>query len=607
MKEIEITNLCNVNNILNAFPINKLIFWIGAGIDFNAPTSLPLGNGLTDMILKLSCGDKFYTFLDIWASISKYMIEITNNEVFISSRPRLETIIEAVREFEEHQLKKELIINGLMTFSSSYFHPNYEHYILAYLLNQGANIVTTNYGDFIYSAYKEQFGEDKIHHIENDLHIYKAENTWESSIFHIHGISEDLNTIGANLSNVKNRLPKSFIKKFENWINNDFCFIFLGYSGLDTLDVNPFFTSQKENQNNSTGIYIRHSQVIDKNLHNISNNEKNLLYPFKYKYICPCITGEFLRCFKELNNVVSYDINKTNWKEIFCRYATAYSQEYSNAFLLGLCYRLGINITSFFSMEEWINKTTNAENIDSWYKNYYALENATIIGDDKTIENKGKYLKSKNDTLAELHYYYSLGNIEKVIEKSSSIIDLRIQVEEHFKLNKVIDWTISTQLNRHVDYLVNKILDSADSFVESIKIVQHMDVLGDLIVCFEYIIQEGYDAVLEVNQINTAYRSLALCQAFNNMIEKSLINLKVSLDNYADISSINGVVLTELYNSLVLIIDYCLNQKSNSLEKAEIKLNNSKKLISKFELFRYKNRCIKIENVYNHMLNNKCM
>lgn len=607
MGNIEITSLRDINNKLKSFPINKLIFWVGSGIDSNDPTSLPLGNELTDLILKLSCGDKFITFQNIWKDNSEYISDITNHEVIISNIPRLETIIEAIREFEDHQLKKESIISGLKTFSSSYFYPNHEHYILAYLLNQGANIVTTNYGDFICSAFREQFGNNKIHHVKNDLHIYKTENAWESSVFHIHGISEDLNTIGANLSNVKNRLPKSFIDKFEYWINNDFCFIFLGYSGLDTLDVNPLFKSQMKNQNNSLGIYVRHSQLFDKSFNNISNNEKTLLYPFKFKYICPCVTGEFLNSFKKCDCMVNNDVNKTSWKEIFRRHSKAYSYEYSNAFLLGLCYRLGLNITSFFSTEEWVNKTTNTENIDSWYKNYYAFENATIIGDSITIENKGKYLKSKNDTLAELDYYYSYGNIEKVIEKSCSIIDLRIQIENCFKLNKVIDWNISTQLNRHVDYLINKLLDNKGDLVESINILQQMNVLDNLIECFEYIIQEGYDAVLEVNQINTAYRSLALCQALKNLIKKSLINLKIALDNYADISSINGVVLTELNTSLVLIIDYCLNLNPKSLEKADTKLITSQKLINKLGLFRYKNKCTKIRNLYNYVFNNMHM
>lgn len=80
----------------------------------------------------------------------------------------------------------------------------------------------------------------------------------------------------------------------------------------------------------------------------------------------------------------------------------------------------------------------------------------------------------------------------------------------------------------------------------------------------------GYDYVLDVHQISTAYRSLALCQALlGEPIEDTMDNLSVALNNYADISSVNGVAMTLIYEALVYLIDFKNNKNFRSLRHAE--------------------------------------
>ena len=45
-----------IDNLLKSFNPNKIVFWVGAGIDADAPTCLPIGNQLTEYVLELSCG-----------------------------------------------------------------------------------------------------------------------------------------------------------------------------------------------------------------------------------------------------------------------------------------------------------------------------------------------------------------------------------------------------------------------------------------------------------------------------------------------------------------------------------------------------------------------
>ena len=603
--EEKILELKNIQKIINKIPVNKLVFWVGAGIDANAPTSLPLGGGLTNSVLKLSCASQYENVLRIWNNSYKYISDSTNNKINISSQPRLETVIEIIREFESHQFKKESIINAFKVFSSSYFSPNREHFILAYLLHLGANIVTTNYGDFISFAYKKLYGIDKIFHKQSDLHIYQTCNKWKSSIYHIHGVSNDLKTIGVNLSNVKKKLPNSFIDKFIYWFKNGYYFIYLGYSGLDTLDVNPFLVSQMNKSNKATGVYIRHTSSCSKVHSKVTNNEKVLLCPFKNKYICPCKTSDFLSFYKNFDGMDFEDDNSNEiWSDIFNQVAIKYSQDCSNTFLLGLCYKLGINITSIFPAEEWIEITSKYSNIDQWYINYYIFENASIVGDFKSIESKGLYLLKRKDYLAEIDYLYFTGNIEQVLKMMPSISFLKKQVKTCIETKTTVDWNISTQLNRHVDILIFEILENPAMFLTLIKRIQNLNILKKLIYCFTSIVEGGYDFTCEVNQINTAYRSLAICQALNNdAITTSINNLNTALINYADISSINGVVLTELYLSLILMIDYCLNNHVESLKKAQSQLILSNRLINGLSMCRYKNRLNKIELLYDYLIN----
>lgn len=42
--------------MIKKYPINKLVFWVGAGIDRDSPTELPLGYELTVEILERTCG-----------------------------------------------------------------------------------------------------------------------------------------------------------------------------------------------------------------------------------------------------------------------------------------------------------------------------------------------------------------------------------------------------------------------------------------------------------------------------------------------------------------------------------------------------------------------
>ncbi|MCM1245277.1 MAG: SIR2 family protein [Roseburia sp.] len=591
MEEIGLKSVEELRNGLAKTPPNKIVFWIGAGIDHGEPTGLPLGYGLTDLVLQLSCGDKVTKVIEGWEKNCRSIKSLVGEELELYERPRLETIIETVREFENHQIKKQSVMQGLYCFSSKEFRYNNEHYLLAQYLHKGANIVTTNYGDFIKKAYEDKYGMGQIIHENKDMHLYRAKNRWSSCIYHIHGISSDLETIGANLTTVKNSLPKSFRKIFRYWLKTECVFIFMGYSGLDSLDVNPFlktFYSEKHTK----GVYVRHS--TETKIKPVSKKEEILLNPFEEKTVCPCLTSEFFSALNDYHQMKKLTPQKeiSKWQDTFKEYAVSYSKEYSDVFILGLCYRLGLSITKILGTKKWIQNVTSS-NIDSWYKIYYSFENAVITKQNRIVKRQGKCLLriNGNDELAKSDYEVARGNSYK------TVCSFNKEMPQHIKClllsNKMIDWSVSTKINRYVEYIFFEKLKSVmlcdrkkykNLLPENIKIARES---------IQLIIEGGYDCVIDIHQIMTAYRTLALCQSLLDIdVQECIKNIDIALYAYADVSSINGVVLTILYKAIILLLDYKDKKNIESLIKARNDLKAVRKLFQECGLKKYYKRLI---------------
>ena len=129
MDRSEIINLLN-----NPKNMRNVVFWVGAGIDADAPTSLPLGEELTNFVLKQT---------------------VDYAEDFINANPRLETIFNCIRLLEENIVSKTVDNPFLMGMQSFwYVQPNNNHFFLASKIKEGASVVTCNFDNCISMAYK---------------------------------------------------------------------------------------------------------------------------------------------------------------------------------------------------------------------------------------------------------------------------------------------------------------------------------------------------------------------------------------------------------------------------------------------------------------------
>ena len=110
------------------------------------------------------------------------------------------------------------------------------------------------------------------------------------------------------------------------------------------------------------------------------------------------------------------------------------------------------------------------------------------------------------------------------------------------------------------------------------------------------IVDEGYDIVLEVNQINTAYRSLAICYAFlENERELIFKYLDKALFNYADVSSIDGIIGVYIYRTVSNLILYTKNYKLQLLENAITNFEMVKNYVFAIRMKKYYKTIYKLE------------
>lgn len=295
--------------------LSKTIFWVGAGIGAETPCNLPLGNGLTDAFLKAMLGDEqAEKFILYWNNhIPKIRDSIKGNNwnaptsmtVYTPDdvrsgnaweRPRLEFIIGEMnkldQEFQdisfqklenERRYKRQYAIESLSHFTEA--EPNLLHYWLADFARAGATIVTANFDTCIEKALNvvplsKPTSLDGVRGIE----------TTSGFIYHIHGVAADENiqsNLGATINNVSKRLPEAFTKKLEKCFQDGYNIVFIGYSGLDFFDVQPFFEGLNSGSYPGKAIYL-HFCKDDRECEEAAKRSKRyqyLLNPFAEKVI----------------------------------------------------------------------------------------------------------------------------------------------------------------------------------------------------------------------------------------------------------------------------------------------------------------------------------
>lgn len=555
-------------NLIKKYTPSKIIFWVGSGIDYNKPTCLPLAKELLTEILNLSCGIEY----------SKKLLESFESMNSVGDIPRMETVISEIKRFENELSGPSTIITGFYSFLDA--PPNDSHQILAQYLKRGANIVTTNYGNLVSKAFNLQYGDNSFPitpKFDDVLKMYTYSNPTITSgkIYHIHGVANNLKTVGISLDEVKNDLTTEFKKLLSYWIDNNYCFIFLGYSCSDTLDVNTFFENYQTNSSNQSTCIIIDFSTKNSFISKPNSKFQSILSPFHKQIVYQTNTTLFLDLIKIEEYTPCITIYQPfQWLDWFKDNIVPYNPILNKYITIGLIKTLGLSPSEILP-KKWYQKTNDKSLFKrEWYANYYGMN---IIPVYKFFSKRKFANQLTDDNLTKSDKY--IKNLR--IKKAASVCMPLLQVKKF--LTKIdcnstiqkIDWQQSGSLNRNALWIIFDILKSP--ITTSRKITKHYNDAQIITECNNIIIDLGGSFVVDFTQIITAMRyNGILSMIYENNYEKAVLFLKKSAFLYKDISSMDGVVRCNLYLAFIEWINYKRNHNTQSLDNAKEYLNNTK-------------------------------
>ena len=307
-------NIILVKDNLTWMSLNpaKTIFWVGAGVSFDTPSNLPLGNALTDTYLDMMLGDKAEQFILYWnnhipairncVKEGKWSAPVSSTPYSIADlksgkaweRPRLEFIIGEMNKLDQEFQKiafeepanrnryyHQCSIEALAHFAEA--EPNLLHYWLADFAKAGATVITANFDTCIEKA----LGAGNKPTVCDGV---KGVETKAGFIYHFHGVATDSdiqNNLGATVNNISKRLPEGLTNKLIKCFEAGYNIVFVGYSGLDFFDVRPFFEGLQTETYSGKAIYL-HFCVDEQKCEEAMKTDKYyeyLLTPFKERAV----------------------------------------------------------------------------------------------------------------------------------------------------------------------------------------------------------------------------------------------------------------------------------------------------------------------------------
>lgn len=196
-------------NMINNY--SNTIFWIGAGVDADWPTLLPVGNRLMRYVLHTVFPDEVVVQNSIDDNAVEMLYRLRADKlnefgIYINERHgeefplirngiRLETVISVVRSFESDASTTgrlvarndgKFFLEGFRSFAEA--EPNIAHFKLAYFLHKGASVVTSNYDTCILKAYNLLYRRKLREHRLTDQ-IYRYDDEKKSGrLYYFHGI-----------------------------------------------------------------------------------------------------------------------------------------------------------------------------------------------------------------------------------------------------------------------------------------------------------------------------------------------------------------------------------------------------------------------------------
>ncbi len=514
------------DEILSAYPMNKWVIWVGAGVSCAPPTNLPLGIPLTQFVLSHACSPEVSVRLTrIWDKSNEICSDDGNPQPF-GAAPRLETVLGVVDNAES--ISPELaydFMSGFTAFDDAPYNSN--HLCLAKLLSDGASIVTTNFDSCIQNAFTDEIRPGialQREKVEN-AYRFRCPEVETGALWHIHGAAIDISGLGATIRNVKRGLPNQFTIELKSLLSDGCLLMFLGYSASDSFDVNLFFSRLRTREyQNSTAVFFQHETA------SLPANADILLKPFGERI------KEFVDTGKTLHSISGHRDPRVQapvfeWNGAFLDSTDLGAGSKIKGYLtcrlareLGLSFRLLDSNAYGLAMK-------NRDLFDNWELHRTLASNCRMIGKSKK-EQLHDHSARDYDLLG---YSYSQGDL-KAAKKPAKSID--VLLEESKDPMSELDWDTYTPMSAHCRPIINKYL--INPLLRRVEEPDRRDV-ENLMKLVTQLGDRPLRNVVHLNQVATAWRFATLFRALLGG-DQDLETERNILSLYAEASSIQGFV-----------------------------------------------------------------
>ena len=544
----------------------KLIIWCGAGISAQKPSNLPLGKTLVDFILGQLVDKQFVEELYEKLSCVDEVIECRG--LFIGNCLRLESVVSEIFQIE-HLLKpgKQKHLSFSESFSKILEAPyNLNHELIAYLVSRGSTVVTTNYDVCIQKAVRAIDGQVEFSASKSidGIYEYGSNNEKCGRIFHIHGTAEEPKNIGITYQTVSRNFSKKFEKKLDTWLEEDYTFVFLGYSCSDNYDVERYFEElyYRNIAVKASAVYIQHGEIH--NQKDLNKSIEKYLSFFKDSYAITMDTSAFLK-----NLVSSYgytNFSFCNQREPFqwemkLKEKIEISEEMRGLVFLRICRLIGMNplIFRFNNKMEDFNRMVNMKNypVEDYFielTKLYISKQQWDIDKCKDIlkSNSEEYNENYNNT----HFYssrlaYDMNDIyemerdfDRLIHNLPILDTINNEILMQQSNDERIGWEISTPLHKHTKILWYKMKNEVSREQGFYLSKKNRMIAKKQLECINKILKLDFEKFEEINQYCVALRSRAMLIAFlfgEDRYESVMNDLAMAVDIYIKESSIEGV------------------------------------------------------------------
>lgn len=204
-----------IEHVIATLPQNpsSTLFWTGAGISMDAPSSLPSGYDLTKAVVEA------FLLPHAWETLTSFLTKASYSDPMgrRKSFPRLEAVLGSIVSV--------LGSNFLTRFASLNPDPNQNHLFFARHIALGGTHITMNLDEGIENAFAGLYG-----------------NSFLPSLLHLHGKFSDLPAeLGLTFEHLSRGVADDLAQRTIRALRNAGAIIFIGYSGSDYFDIDPFF------------------------------------------------------------------------------------------------------------------------------------------------------------------------------------------------------------------------------------------------------------------------------------------------------------------------------------------------------------------------------